>query len=147
MGKRARVGTPSKGSTGKVSALLEGWGTVTAGQITKLATLSRSLQGTPKAADIAGVLRETLTSFTTFLQDQSTIVSDLMSEFVLLEERTNELEARQDAENRPLNIVLDLVRYVIWQHKLIKKVPNFNLFETELQYVYIRLNNWCIKKF
>jgi hypothetical protein len=102
MGKRARIGTPSKGTTGKVSALLEGWGSVTAGQITKLATLSKSLQGTPKAADIASVMRETLTSFTTFLQDQSTIVSDLMSEFVLLEERTNDLETRQDEDEEKI---------------------------------------------
>ncbi len=102
MGKRARVGTPSKGTTGKVSALLEGWGAVTAGQITRLAALSKSLQGAPKAADLASVLRETLTSFTTFLQDQSTIVSDLMSEFVTLEERTNNLEARQDEDEEKI---------------------------------------------
>jgi hypothetical protein len=40
-----------------------------------------------------------------------------------------------ESENRPLNIVLDLVRYVIWQHKLTKKVPNFNFLEMELQYI------------
>ncbi len=38
-------------------------------------------------------------------------------------------------ENKPLNIVLDLIRYVIWQNKLNKKVPNFNLLETELHYL------------
>ncbi len=39
-----------------------------------------------------------------------------------------------ECENKPLSVVLDLVRYVIWQHKLNKKLPNFNVFETELQY-------------
>jgi hypothetical protein len=40
-----------------------------------------------------------------------------------------------ESENRPLSLVLDIVRYVIWQHKLNKKVPNFNVFEMELQYI------------
>ncbi len=92
MSKRARVGTPQKGMSGKVSGLLEGWGTITAGQVAKLTNLSKGLQGSPKAADIAGVLRDTLGSFVSFLQDQGTVVSDLMAEVVLLENKLGEVE-------------------------------------------------------
>jgi hypothetical protein len=94
MNKRARVGTPQKGMSGKVSGLLEGWGTITAGQVAKLAGLSKGLQGSPKAADIAGVLRDTLGSFVSFLQDQGTMVSDLMAEVVLLESKLGEVEIK-----------------------------------------------------
>jgi hypothetical protein len=101
MSKRARVGTPQKGMSGKVSGLLEGWGTLTANQVTKLNSVSKALQGAPKAADIAGVLRETLGSFVTFLQDQGTVISDLMAEFVLLENKVVEAEEKlEDNEEK-----------------------------------------------
>jgi hypothetical protein len=102
MGKRVRVGTPSKGMTSKVSGLLEGWGSITAGQVVKLTGLSKALQGAPKAADIAAVLRDTLGSMVSFLQEQGTLVSDLMSEVIKLEDRVEEAEARQDEDEEKI---------------------------------------------
>jgi hypothetical protein len=102
MGKRPRVGTPSKGTPSKVSGLLVGWGSITAGQVVKLTGFSKALQGTPKAADIAAVLRETLGSMVGFLQEQGTLISDLMSEVVKLEDRVEEAETRQDEDEEKI---------------------------------------------
>jgi hypothetical protein len=102
MGKRPRIGTPQKGMTSKVSGMLEGWGSITATQVAKLTGLSKSLQGAPKAADIASALRDTLGSLVGFLQDQGTMISDLMSEVVKLEERIVETESRQDEEEEKI---------------------------------------------
>jgi hypothetical protein len=56
---------------------------------------------------------------------------------IILEQNTFFLSnaSEYESENRPLSVVLDLVRYVIWHYKLNKKVPNFNVFEMELQYI------------
>jgi hypothetical protein len=56
---------------------------------------------------------------------------------IILEQSTFFLSNASDKEfdNKPLNIVLDVLRYVIWQHKLNKKIPSFSLFESEFHYL------------
>jgi hypothetical protein len=39
-----------------------------------------------------------------------------------------------EKENRPLNITLDVFRYVVWQYKLEKKIPIITIFFTEMEY-------------
>jgi hypothetical protein len=84
--------------------------------------------------------KETLTHVFFHCPTTNDILVNLYAKYlhgIILEQNTFFLSnaSEHESENRPLNIVLDLVRYVIWQHKLIKKVRNFNLFETELQYI------------
>ncbi len=39
-----------------------------------------------------------------------------------------------EKENRPLNITLDVLRYVLWQYKLEKKIPTCATLDTEFNY-------------
>jgi hypothetical protein len=39
-----------------------------------------------------------------------------------------------EKENRILNITFDVFRYVLWQYKLEKKIPNYTTFVIEMNY-------------
>jgi hypothetical protein len=75
-----------------------------------------------------------------FLQDQSTIVSDLMSEVVMLEERVVEMEGRQDEDeekisslekNRVTKAQLDSKKEMVEKAKTSSK--QFKLFDVDLK--------------